>query len=112
VANNLARFWRWTKSLVDATNRRKQTEITIETDQVVIIRRKRSVRGWCHECGREVEIVRLEDAAAIAGMNGPLLHDGVARPWHFSDNGEKWVCLESLFPREHRSGSKTGTEEL
>jgi len=71
-------------------------EVTVETDQVLIIRRRRSTRGWCRECAREVEIVSLDDASTIAGINGPMLHDGVAQRWHFSDSEEQWVCLESL----------------
>jgi hypothetical protein len=82
--------------MANAADARKRMEVTVETDQVLIIRRRRSTRGWCQECGREVEIVSLEDAAAIAGISGPLLYDGLARPWHFSDREEKWVCLHSL----------------
>ena len=84
-------------------------EVTFETDQVLIIRRRRLTRGWCRECGREVEIVSLDDAAAIAGINRPLLHDGIA-PWHFSDSEEKWVCLESLL-NPGGSARRTGSEE-
>jgi len=88
---------------------RKRMEVTVETNQVLIIRRRRSTRGWCEECGREMEIVSLEDAAAIAGISGPLLHDGVAQRWHFSDREEQWVCLESLLSpggSARRIGSK------
>jgi hypothetical protein len=93
----------------DAAKARKRMEVTVETDQVLIIRRRRSTRGWCGQCGREVEIVSLEDAAAIAGINGPLLHDEVER-WHFCDVEEKWVCLESLLIRGG-SARRTGSEE-
>jgi len=35
----------------------EKTEITIETDQILIIRRRRSVRFWCQECGSPVDMV-------------------------------------------------------
>jgi hypothetical protein len=99
VTNNLARFWRWTKSMAHAAGAQKKVEVTVETDQILIIRRRRFTRGWCRECGREVELARLEDVAAIAGTSGPQLHDGMAQPWHFADSAERWVCLESLSTR-------------
>jgi hypothetical protein len=95
--------------MANAADSRKRMGGTVETDQVLIIRRRRSTRGWCHECGRQVEVVSLEDATAIAGMNSPLLHDGLAQRWHFSDSEEEWVCLESLLSpggSTKRTGSK------
>ncbi|MBZ5681147.1 MAG: hypothetical protein LAO24_13690 [Acidobacteriia bacterium] len=77
----------------------KRTEITIETDRTLIIRRGRAIRGWCPECGSEVEVVGPAEAEAIARMNGSALGDGshVSR-WHISKgpNGMALVCLESL----------------
>jgi hypothetical protein len=96
--------------MANAADARKRMEVTVETDQVLIIRRRRSTRGWCEECGREMEIVSLEDAAAIAGISGPLLHDEVAQRWHFSDSQERWVCLESLLA-PGGSARRTGSEE-
>jgi hypothetical protein len=74
-------------------------EVTVETDQILIIRTRRFAHAWCRQCAREVEVVRLEDAAAIAGINSPLLQGGMAQSWHFSDSEERWVCLESLSSR-------------
>ena len=99
MANNLARFWRLIKGMADAANRRKRTEITIETDQVLIIRHRRSVRSWCQKCGREVDMVGLKEAEALTGMTQPLLVDGQAeQAWHWSqaEDGSPLVCLESL----------------
>jgi hypothetical protein len=96
--------------MAEAADCRRRTEITVETNQVLIIRRRRSTRGWCRECAREVEIVSLDDTAAIAGINGPLLHESVAQPWHFSDGEKQWVCLESLLT-PGGSARRTGSEE-
>jgi hypothetical protein len=99
VANNLARFWRWTKGLAETVAIHQRTEITIETERVVVVRRRRLVRFWCHECGCEVEMVNLEDATKIAGMERPLPHAGGAARWHISPD-RKWVCLKSLSTSE------------
>jgi hypothetical protein len=96
--------------MANAAEARKRMEVTVETDQVLIIRRRRSARGWCRECAREVEIVTLEEATAIAGINSPVLHDGVAHRWHIFDGDEKWVCLESLLTRDANT-RRTGSEE-
>src|SRR5580658_1925316 len=99
MTNNLARFWGWTKHMAGMATIRKKTEITIETRQIVVIGKRRSVRSWCEKCGREVEMVGLEDATAIAGINRPMLADGTVLHWHISPD-QKWVCLKSLSTRE------------
>lgn len=49
-----------------------RTEITVETDRVLIIRR--SVRAWCRQCGREVDMLSLGEAEALtARQESPCL---------------------------------------
>ena len=55
----------------------KRTEITVETDRVLIIRRSRSIRGWCPACSCEVDMVGLREAEAVTGLTGT----SVTRPW-------------------------------
>jgi hypothetical protein len=94
---NLSRLRVWAQGLMQAiSGAPARTRITIETDQALIIRRRRSTRGWCGACGHDVEMVSLQEAAVIAGTNGPLLGDGAVRGWHFSAGEEKWVCLDSI----------------
>jgi len=78
---------------------RKRTEITIETERVLIIRRRRSTRAWCQECGGEVDMVGLAEAEAITGTTQPMLQDSAkARGWHLAEGqgGTPLICLESL----------------
>jgi hypothetical protein len=99
VANNLARFWRWTKNVAGTVTVHKRTEITIETEQVVVRKRQRQVRSWCPECRREVDMVDLKEAEALTGTPQATLSCGVAeRGWHWSqaEDGSPLVCLESL----------------
>jgi len=74
----------------------KRTEITIETDRITIIRRRRVLRAWCAECGREVEMVDPREAEAITVVTGSVLRD--CAQWHIaqSQNGSGLICLDSL----------------
>lgn len=100
MANNLARFWRWTKNVTGTITVQKRTEITVETDQIVVIRRRqRPVRSWCPECSCEVEMIDLKEAEALTGTPQAMLSCGVGdRGWHWSEaeDGSSLVCLESV----------------
>jgi hypothetical protein len=74
----------------------KRTEITIETERVVIIKRQQSTRAWCQQCGCEVYVVEAE---MLTGMAQPSLTAGApATKWHCFEgpDGTPLVCLESL----------------
>jgi len=85
-------------------SKQKRTEITIETDQLLIIRRRHSTRLWCHECGRDADFVpweRMERA-------GVLLEKGAKAPeprpggglhgfhTHATRDETILVCVESV----------------
>jgi hypothetical protein len=77
----------------------KRTEITVETDQVWIVRRRHSTRVWCRECAREVDMVGLADASMLTGITHQgMRHGAQAQEWHFSEgqDGAPLICLESL----------------
>ena len=78
--------------------RRKRTEITVETERVVIIRRHRSNRAWCRQCGSEVDLITQGEAAVVAGLPEQAFLHAEAKGWHFLEDGEgtSLVCLESL----------------
>jgi hypothetical protein len=81
------------------TTASKRTQITIETNSVLIVRRMRSSRTWCPECAREVDAVGLDDATALTGMTHPAFRECVATgKWHFSvtSDGALLICLDSL----------------
>ena len=99
MESTLSRFQRWAKRLVGAETAKKRTEITVETDRILIIRRRRVIRGWCRECAMEVDLVTLKDAGAIAKMSLSALQDSPqARTLHICEGpgGTPLVCLESL----------------
>lgn len=74
---------------------RKRTEITVETDEVLTVRRAKVYRVWCAECEREVDMVAVVDAWAIAGV--PTSVSTRSAKWHVCDQQEiALVCMESL----------------
>ena len=76
--------------------RRKKTEqITVETDQIVVIRRKRVTRVWCGECNADADFIPVEEInrvvdAGITSVPGGSLHFGKA------PDGSTVVCSNSL----------------
>lgn len=92
----------------------RRAEITVETDQILIIRKSHSERGWCAECGREVDMVSVNEVGAPTGRTQlaatrsstgqssstvPMLPGcGDSRGWHWSQaaDGSPRVCLESV----------------
>lgn len=99
VASTLSRFRRWAKRLVRAETAPERAEITVLTDRVLVIRRRRIGRGWCSQCCSEVDMLSLEEAAVVAGASGPSLRQDLqAQAWHFCDgsDGAPRVCLDSL----------------
>jgi len=67
----------------------ERTEITIETEWTVVIRRGHATRVWCRECGSDVEMIAIEQATAFTSTT---------RNWHCSkaQDGSLRVCLQSL----------------
>jgi len=82
-------------------SKQKRTEITIETDQLLIIRRRHSTRLWCHECGREADFVpwqRMERAGVLLekGAKAPEPRPGGGFHTHATRDETVLVCVESV----------------
>ena len=80
----------------------KRIEITIQTEQIVTIRRRGRSRRWCPECGCEVDVVDRAQAESLTNVAQPKLRDcAEARKWHALEDpdGTVFVCLESLLKR-------------
>jgi hypothetical protein len=97
------RFRGWASRLAARIAGRKRIEVTIESHRVLIVRRLRSSRLWCPHCGREMDMVRAEDAVALTqserGRNHlQLPENGAACGWHGAQDadGAALICLESL----------------
>jgi len=75
----------------------KRTEITIETNEVLVVRRTKVYRGWCPHCARKVDMVELPEARAMAGMSVESVDLAGSAKWHlFEEQEPALVCLESV----------------
>jgi hypothetical protein len=79
---------------------KRRTEITVETEQVLILRRaRRATRAWCPKCRAEVGMVAPEDAATLGGLSLRAVCRRVeAGELHFREtaDGRLFICLNSL----------------
>jgi len=80
--------------------RRKRTEITVETEETVILRSPGNVtKGWCPECAANVSLTTLESATAIVNVRADQVRQGIASGHVHSTetpDGRWLVCLSSL----------------
>jgi hypothetical protein len=77
----------------------KKTRITVENEQILIIRRRGCARRWCWECGREAEMVEFAQVAALTGVARRSIRDVAnLRKWHLGEAGDGMplICLDSL----------------
>ena len=78
---------------------RKVARVTVETEQVVIIRRQRITRTWCSQCGDESEFIPVEAVNQVLGGGphpGKQLPPGDGVHLRQSDSGSVVVCVKSL----------------
>ena len=78
---------------------RKRTVTTIETHQIVIVRRPGGAAlDWCPACGKGVEMVPPEEAAVLAGVGLPdILGRAGDDDIHLVETADGGlVCLNSL----------------
>jgi hypothetical protein len=89
----------------------KQTRITIETDSLLILRGRSSVRAWCSRCAAEVEMIALEDMGVISNLERPELEEwlnsGELHRLQATD-GSALTCLNSLLARVQKTTMQPG----
>ena len=80
--------------------RKRKTEITIETEQVLIIRKTgQPSRAWCAMCAAEVSLVPPEEAALLTEVSlRAICRQVEAGQLHFREtaDGRLFICLDSL----------------
>jgi hypothetical protein len=78
---------------------RKRTEITIETETRIQLRRRSgAVRATCQQCLTERVMVSPSAAAALAGVSTRVIYRRIeSGRLHFSEtDGQLLICSESL----------------
>jgi hypothetical protein len=80
--------------------RRKKTEIIVERDQVLVIKRLNSQAAeWCDQCLKETRMVSVDEAAAVAGISERTVYRRVEDDLvHFTETteGQLMICITSL----------------
>jgi len=95
------------QSLELPVTRKKRTEITVETERTLVIRRRyRAVEAWCDECNAMVIMIRPDQAAAVSGRSLRAIFNDIERAaLHFAEqaDGMILICLNSLLKEKLKS---------
>jgi hypothetical protein len=80
----------------------KQTKITIETDSLLVLRGRSSLRAWCPQCAAEGEVIPLDGVGVISNLapsevetwlESEAIHRSLAA------DGSVLICVNSLLKR-------------
>ena len=79
----------------------KKVLITSATSEIFIMRRggQRTIRGFCPNCEREVEMLTLDEAVRVGGQSARVIVRRIEQgSLHFAetDNGHLLICAASL----------------
>ena len=80
----------------------KRTKITLETDSLLVIRGRCSLKAWCSICGSEVEMIPLEGVGVISNLLPPEVEAWIDSQdlHHATDaDGASLICLNSMLKR-------------
>jgi excisionase family DNA binding protein len=88
--------------------RRRRTEITVETERVMVIRQRRGIgQAWCAACAQYVTMLTAEEVAAVTEVSRRTVYALVeAGRIHFSESpdGALFICLNSLTAVKNEEG--------
>jgi hypothetical protein len=80
--------------------RRRRTEITVETDQVFVIRPHRSPHhAWCSECAEPSSLVPVHQAAQLIRVHSRRVYGWMAADqlhYREMEDGRLLICLNTL----------------
>lgn len=80
----------------------RQTKIMIETDSLLVLRGRSSLRAWCPQCGAEGEMISLEGVGVISNLEPPEVKAWIeSEALHRSQaaDGAPLICLNSMLKR-------------
>ncbi|MEW6211903.1 MAG: hypothetical protein AB1631_26340 [Acidobacteriota bacterium] len=78
---------------------KKRTEMTIETERLLVVRNRPRAVMWCQQCRNEVTMLTVDQAALMTGVRSLMIYRLVETgDLHFVENSEGilLVCLRSL----------------
>ena len=78
----------------------KRTELTVETDEIVVLRTTgKAIQAWCPQCGEAVRMITSEEALVLASVNTRTIYRLVQdSKVHYAKTAEGFlrICLRSL----------------
>jgi hypothetical protein len=80
----------------------KQTKVTIETDSLLVLQGRSSLRAWCPQCGTEGEMIPLEGIGVISNLEPREVEAWIeSEALHHSRaaDGAPLICLNSMLKR-------------
>jgi hypothetical protein len=87
---------------------KRRTEITVETDRFIVIRRRiGSPPARCAVCEGQVKMVTPDEAALLARVTSRTVYRWIeADKLHFAETseGQLFVCLNSLLEQSSEGG--------
>lgn len=84
----------------------KQTRITIETDSLLVLRGRTSLRAWCQQCATEAEMIPVDGVGVVSNLPPSQVEAWLeCEEIHRSqaDDGGQLICLNSLVKRIQRA---------
>jgi hypothetical protein len=77
----------------------KRVEVTVDTDEVLVIRRPAvAILAWCGKCSAQVRMITVDQAAAAAGVSPRVIFRRLeAGRIHFTETvDDVLICANSI----------------
>jgi len=84
----------------------KRTRISIETDSLLVLRGRESLRAWCPQCGAEAELIPLNEVGVVSNLPSAEVQAWMESPdlHHIRTvEGAVLICLNSMLKRALRT---------
>jgi hypothetical protein len=86
----------------------KQTNITIETDSLLVLQTGQSLNAWCPRCGAQVQMIPLQGLGLISNLQAAEVEAWIqSEELHRSStpDGAPLLCFKSMLRRFQNSGT-------
>jgi len=88
----------------------KETKITIESDSLLILRGRSSLRAWCPDCASEVEMIPLDGIGVISNLAPREVEAWIqSEDLHHTKtaDGAPLICMNSMLKRVRKAKSSS-----
>jgi hypothetical protein len=85
----------------------KETKITIETDSLLILRGRSSLRAWCPNCASKVEMIPIDGVGVISNLASTEVEAWIqSEDLHHTKaaDGAPLICMNSMLKRIQKKG--------